>query len=677
VLSTLPPPPRIFVDRIDERDTVLSRADAARAAGEQGVFVFTGLPGVGKTSLAMWCAKQLRQSGRFEVVLQIGLGASSQAVSVEDALTVFLPHLGVASLPNTRDGLLTAYRVATADRTVLLVLDDVESAAQIEDLLPDSAQSLVIATSRRRSEAFDHRGFTVVPVELFSIDSAKELLAHGMDAGRAAKANEPLRAVAELCGRLPLALGIARAHLAARQLDAVESYLTKLRTAKSTLDEFRIDGERLVETIYEVSYHDLDDDERRLYRLLGLHPGRQFGEHVASALQGPAYAGDPGAELRALTRACLLTEVDAGRFEIHTLVRQHAAGLASEQEHPADCRAALRRTVRSYLEFAVARELVLSNRARFGPLFDGRVKPAHVGDGAWDRAVADLEVERSNLRRVVAVADEEGFDDEAWQLCEALATFYFQRDLFADAIAVHEIGLRCARRVHETAGDARPAARMHAELGIAYFSVQQNEAAREQFDASAALAPALGGDETSVPHLAKMFVWKAFVHQRLDEHAAAVDALAASRELVADPRFPVRLREREDALLDMNGGPMLASVGRYDEAMAAGRRALAYFTSDKERHNHAKSVANLGESLALAGEAHQAEAIDLLTEALRLEDQLSLTTWLAHSSAVLGTLLIRAGQADRGHRLVAQAAELFDQLDDRRAEALRRGIGSG
>ena len=674
VLSALPPPPRIFVDRIVERDAFLSSAAAARAAGDQGVFVFTGSPGVGKTCLALWCAKQLRRSERFDVVLQIGLGTSSQAVSVEDALTVFLPHLGVDKLPSTRAAMLAAYRVATADRAVLLVLDDVQSVEQIEDLLPESPESLVIATSRRRSEGFAQRGLTVVPVELFTVDSAKELLAHGMDSGWAAQADVPLGAIAEMCGRLPLALGIARAHLTTRHVGAVDAYLARLSTAKSALAEFTIDGERAVENVYEVTYDDLRDREGRLYRLLGLHPGRQFGVQVAIALQGADYLGDPEEDLRALVRACLLSEVGPGRFEIHTLVQQHASGLAHQYESPDDCHDALRRMVRSYLEFAVARELVLSSRDRFGPLFDGRIAPAYTGDDAWDRATGDLEAERANLRRVVAVAEEEALDDEAWQLCEALATFLFQRDLFADAIAMYEIGLRCARRVYEATGDAHPLARMHVELGTMYFDLHKDEAALAQFDASAALASHLGGDETSMPHVAKMLVWKAFIHQRLGRSDAALDAVAASRALVADPRFPARLREREDALLDMNSGLMLTAVGRHDEAVAAGRRAVAYFVDDKERHNYAKSLANLGESLSLAGEAHQAEAVETLTEALRLEERHQLATWRAHSSQVLGKLLVRTGQVDRGRRLVDEAAELFEQLDDQRAQALRRWL---
>ncbi|WP_215543576.1 tetratricopeptide repeat protein [Amycolatopsis sp. CA-230715] len=670
--SSLMPPPRMFVNRALERDAFDREVAAVRAGGEQGVFVFTGLPGVGKTSLALWCAGRLQAD--FDLALQVSMGASSQVLSVEDALTVLLPQLGVDSLPTTSEGMLAAYRAATAGRRLLVFLDDVETPAQVNNLLPASVESMVIATSRRRAEGFEQYGFTTVPVDLFTMESAKELLAKGMEPAAAVGEARSLEVLAELCGRLPLALRIARAHLRTRHRGQVGLYVRQLQSVKSVVTALDIDGEHPVAAIYEVSYRDLSEREQRLYRLLSLHPGSRFSGWVAAALLGPEGGHAVENDVRSLVRASLLTEIDIDRFELHTLVHAHA-GVLAEKDHPADQRAALDRLVRGYLEFAVAREQVLSGRARFGELFDGRISPAYEGAGAYDNAVGDLERERANFRRVVQVAADEGFDDLAWQLCEALATFLFQRELFADAIAVHSIGLAAARRLSESGvPDPRALLRMHAELGTAYFSVQNHEAALDHFRRAADLAGELTNDGVAVMHLAKMFVWKAFVHQRRGEARDAVDALTRSRDLLADPRFPAERRQREEVLLDMNGGPMLAAVGRHGEAIEAGRRALAYFTEDKERHNYVKSLANLGESLAAAGDAHYEEAVRVLHDALELEAEVSLDSWRAHSSHVLGGLLLRAGQGEEGERLLRTAKELFERLDDRRAAALREQL---
>ncbi len=663
----------MFVDREPERDSFVLEVAAARETGEQGVFVFTGLPGVGKTSLALWCAHQLE--GPFDIVLCVSMGASSQALSVEDALTIFLPQLGVESLPPTGAGMLATYRAKTAGLQILLFADDIESAAQLNELLPASAGSVVIATSRRRSEGFEEYGFTTVSVGLFDLASAKQLLTYGMDD---AGAEEDLAAVAELCGRLPLALRVARAHLRTRHGGRVAAYAERLRAAKALLAEFTIDGERVVEAVYEVSYQDLKEPEQRLYRLLSLHPGDQFGVEAAAALLGPEH---PVAEvedaLRALVRASLLTDVGPGRYELHSLVRQHAAALAGKDENAAELWEAVRRLVDFYLDFAVARELVLSTRVRWGERFDGRIAPAYQGAGAWDRAVADLERERPNLRRAVRVAVDERFFDLAWQLCEALVTFYFQRDLYADAIAVHGLGLPAAEDVSGRTGDRRPQLRMHAELGTAYFMVHEHETALRHFETSAALAEQIDDAEVSVVHRAKMTVWTALVHRRLGHAEVAVAAAERSRALIADPRFPAALRARENALLDMNSGPMLAEVGRFEEALAVGRRAVAYLAEGTEQHNHAKAVANLGESLALAGEAHRDEAVGVLREALALERARGLGWWEAHTSELLGDLLTRGGRPDEGRNLLEHAQRLFEEHDLQRAAALRARLDRG
>ncbi|HEX3780808.1 MAG TPA: NB-ARC domain-containing protein [Pseudonocardiaceae bacterium] len=650
-------------------------------SNELGVFVFTGMPGVGKTALALWCADQARKAFDFDIVLEIGIGAASRARSVEDVLTVFLPALEVSPLPATRDGMLAAYRSALFGRSVLVLLDDVENAGQIDELLPPSASGVVIATSRRRSAGFEHSGFTTMPVDVFTPASAKELLTHGMDGTTALDEAEQLDALAELCGRLPLALGIARAHLRTRHRGRTAQYVHRLQTAKDRLREFQIEDAFSVANLYEVAYQELGEAVKSLYRQLSLHPGDQFDERIAVALQGPNHERVVDDDLQALVSACLLTDLGSGRYEWHVLVRAHAAGLASATDSPADQRRSRGRTIISYLQFTVARELVFSpHRARFGEQFDGRVEPGYVGEGAYARAVGDLELERANLRRIVRLAEDEGFDDLCWQLCEALETFLFQRDLHADGLEVHTIGLRAAQKIHDRTGEPRPLFRMRVALGTTYFAVEDDDAAEAQFNAAEEVAAGLD-DEDTIVGLAKVHVWQAFIHQRRSDFAAAVSAVARSRQMVTDPRFPERLRDREVALLDMNGGPMLARVGRQGEGIAAGRRALAYFAAasesrDSEKHNHIKSVANLGASLALSGEQqHQDEAIALLTKAIALEAEQSMVVWQADSAVVLADLLGRAGRQDEAHSLLRRAVELFDQLGSWRAEELRTRLG--
>jgi tetratricopeptide (TPR) repeat protein len=674
-LST--PLPRMLVDRDAERRELTDLIVADLAAGRPAVCVLRGMSGAGKTTLALWCAHELRDTMRFtdlvtfDDVLEIRLGRFARAQSVDDALTVLLPALGV-ELPRSRQGLLPAYRDRLARRSVLLVLDDVENAEQLVDLLPPSPRSVVIATSRRRAEGFIYHDFHVIEVRDFTLNDATELLSYGMDRQRAAAEAADLRELATLCSRQPLALGVTRAVLHGRHGGRAASLVERLRTANHRLSELSVDGERLVLAEFDEAYHDKPERVRKLYRRLGLHPGDEFDLRVAEALADLDDVAFVEEDLHTMVSAGLLIELGSGRFELHLLVRLHTDSLRTEHDAPADCRDALYRMVRRYLEYAVARELVLSDRQRFGELFrDGRIRAAYEGEHAYERAIADLEQERANLRRVVSAAADEGshvgeekFLDVAWQLCEALPTFYFQRDLYDDAIEVDTVGLACAQALYRVRRDPRPVFRMHTELGTAYFAIHDHAAARAHFE-QATEAAAEFDDDASLVALAKALVWQALVHQRLGEYARAVALIERSRALVRDPRFPARLREREDLLLDMNVGPTLAALGRSDEAIAAGRRALAFFAGGKEAHNHAKSMANLGTTLARAGATHTAEAVAVLTEAMALEDAAGLASWLADTKEVLGDLLVGLGRVDEGRRLRAEAAALFEELGDR------------
>ncbi|MBE8519239.1 hypothetical protein ILP97_17250 [Amycolatopsis sp. H6(2020)] len=670
--KALPGAPRLFVNRSAEVEQVGREITDGIASGRQAVVVLTGLPGVGKTTLAAQCADQVKDLFR-DGWLWASLGSSSEAVSVDDVLFLFLTQLGVESPPGTSQGLRLAFQSATADKALLLVLDDVESAAQLVKLLPTSSRSVVLATSRRRSAGFIRERFTVVDVMPFSVASAIELISADLDSARVASAGTAIEALAELCGLLPLALSIAGAQLSTRHRGPVSDYVHQLRAARSVIEKFTVDGDRLVSAVFEVSYRDLSADERRAYRLLSLHPGRRFSADAAAALLGPEQP-DPLEALEALVVANLLSRVGVDRYEFHSLVWEHAAGLVAEDELD-DCRAAVVRVVEWYLRFAVAREQSISDRPRFGEYFDGRVVPAYRGGHAWQQAVEDLELERANLRRVVQTAVEEGLHSLAWQLCEAVVTFYFQRDLFADAIAVHSFGLTSAGAVLRETGDARPLLRMHTELGTAYFSSRDDRLASEQFTAAAALAEGLPGDDAVVFTRAKMFQWKSFVDQRMGAFPAAVEAIEAARSLVKDPRFPEKDLGRELALLDLNGAPMLSAVGRHDDALAAGHRAVAFFAGGKEWHNIAKAAANLGESLFRAGAGHRDEAERVLRQAVGLLADFGMQSWEAHSSTVLADLLEAAGRGAEAASLLQRAAELYTILEDRRAEALRDRLG--
>src|SRR5262249_7813077 len=98
------------------------------------------------------------------------------------------------------------WRDPVAGKKILLLLDDVAGHEQVRPLLPGSAASLVLVTSRRRLTALDDA--IVISIDTLSPDEAWALLVRlagraGLELDEAAG-----REITRLCGFLPLAIGM-------------------------------------------------------------------------------------------------------------------------------------------------------------------------------------------------------------------------------------------------------------------------------------------------------------------------------------------------------------------------------------------------------------------------------------------------------------------------------------
>jgi hypothetical protein len=113
-----------------------------------------GLPGVGKTSLAVEAGHAALQRGWYQGgVLFIDLhGYDDQPVEPGQALDALLPALGVPAehIPPSLDERAALYRSFLANITdpVLVVADNASSEAQVRPLLPGAGPHKVLVTSR-------------------------------------------------------------------------------------------------------------------------------------------------------------------------------------------------------------------------------------------------------------------------------------------------------------------------------------------------------------------------------------------------------------------------------------------------------------------------------------------------------------------------------------------------
>jgi hypothetical protein len=273
----LPPSRSDFTGRTRETERLvdLLAGPSAAAIGPR-IVALSGLPGIGKTAVALHVAHQVRDSfPDGQVYAQ--LNGTDHAAETSNVLLRFLRALGVRlpEIPPGLDERAELFRSVTADSRILVVLDDAASEPQVRALLPGSAANAVLITSRRRLTGLEHAAhLTCGP-----LDSDTGLAILGNIAGREKLAQDPSSS-AELvrwCRGLPLALCIVGTRLANRP-DLTTRGLLDTMSCDVQLDELRLD-ELDVRTRIVSNYHRLGADERGLLGRLRLVVGEIHAWH--------------------------------------------------------------------------------------------------------------------------------------------------------------------------------------------------------------------------------------------------------------------------------------------------------------------------------------------------------------------------------------------------------------
>ncbi|MFE7487117.1 BTAD domain-containing putative transcriptional regulator [Kitasatospora sp. NPDC057541] len=458
--AQLPPALATFVGRKAELGALDGLADPAGAVVAAGIGVVTGGAGTGKTALAVHWAHRVRE--RFpdgQLHLNLRGYAFGPPLATYEALARLLRALGTdrEQIPGTIDESAALYRSLLADRRVLVLLDNARNAEQVRPLLPGSAGSLALVTSRDGLAGLTAcDGARRLVLDVLPQPDAVELLARitGADRTRA----EP-RAAAELaaaCGHLPLALGIAAGRLAERPHRTLVDHAAELRDAEDRLTALQIDGDATsaVRVAFDLSYRALRPTAQRLFRLLGLAPGSRISTAAAAALSGSAPAATRPV-LDRLAAAHLLHPAGPDRYRLHDLLRCYAADRATAETAPADRAAARERLCSWYLHHAEAAARLLTPRRRRLPLT--AAGPWYEPPGFTTPAEARqwCESEHSHLLETVRYAAEHGLDGHAWQLPVALWGHFRAGPYLADWMEADRSAVAAARRIGDRGGEGR------------------------------------------------------------------------------------------------------------------------------------------------------------------------------------------------------------------------------
>ncbi|MFC7615136.1 ATP-binding protein [Actinokineospora soli] len=325
--STLPFDIPDFAGRAAEVDRLLGTTTARGA-----VVTIDGMAGVGKSATAVRVAHRLAE--RYpdaQVFVDLhGFTPSREPVPPAAALDTLLRSVGVPAgeIPAELDHRVAAWRAEMAGRRAVVVLDNAIDAAQVRPLIPGAPGCVVIVTSRKRLPTLE--GAVALSLDVLPADDARALV-EGV-VGPAPGERAALDELAELCGRLPLALRIVAARLRHRPQWTVADLVDRLRSEQQRLEELRVDDHDLA-AAFALSYRHLDTDQQRVFRLLGVHQGADIDAHAAAALTGLPLrrAADL---LDELVDHHLLEQRTRGRFGFHDLLREHAHTLLSDEDDP-------------------------------------------------------------------------------------------------------------------------------------------------------------------------------------------------------------------------------------------------------------------------------------------------------------------------------------------------------
>ncbi len=630
-----------------------------------GIAAVDGTAGVGKTALVVRWGHRVRHrfpDGTLYADLR-GYGPD-EPVTPGETLGGFLGALGRSPerIPAGVQARTVLYRSLLAERRVLIVLDNADTADQVRPLLPGAAGCVVVVTSRAGLDGLAvNPGATRITLDLFTEAEALDLVRTILGPQRAEAEAGAVSALIRMCARLPLALRIALARVTAHPHLTVADLVAELEGEQGPWETLSVpaDPHTAVRTVLDWSYHRLTDEQARMLRRLGLHPGPEIGVHAAAAVAGVAVA-DARRLLAALAVGHLIEPVARDRYRFHDLLRGYAADRADRDDTAADRDHARRTLLEWYAHHGriVYRILSIESLGHWQsevPLDTGAFPEiTFTGPGdAWAWAMAEY----ANFVPGVRAADRHGLHLLTAMFAELTAGALAVRGLWDDMLDICRLGLAAARR----SGDRTAECHLLRSLGLAHEFLTRWAEAGEYFQAALALARELGNPRLHATTLSHV----GYVCAEQKQYAEAHDHLRTALALTPESDHGV-----VESHIEGNLSVVCTEMGDYDEALRRAERCLTLL--DQSGHGYAKAYPLYAMARARQGAGAHAEVIALCEQALdSLQPPLSNMRIRALILDTLGTSLLATGNSAQAITCWREALATLDDLNDHHADELR------
>ena len=662
----------LFQNRNDELAALDARLDHALESEQSLLLNLVGPPGIGKTTTALtWILRNRRRFGHAQLAAACGGDpGEGQGRGIEELCDQYLHAVGVdteAPGLGTFQGKLNRFHQEIAEQPVVVLLDDVRTAAQVQPFLSDLAGMVVVVTSREPVPGLAQRRPVVLPLGPLADETVAALLQDLIGDERPAREPEAFARLVRLCAGVPLLAGHTGGLLSDESRLAIADLVSRMEDAGrlAHLEEAARTVTRPA-AVFDVFYRELAPDARLLYRALGVHPTRDFDRWLArAAFPGDADPADTDkgeAALDALLRRGLVKVDRAGRYVMEDLTYEHAR-LVAEREDPAERREVHRRFADYYLYGAVAADRVRTDRWRVSDLYEAQApcslpdfrstehEAEAVGFDAWLERRRHVR-ERSARQGVGVPSPDEWFEanmdailafvhrsGRIWRgtrpapgyagvMAEATNGYFTANGRVDERLTL----LDAAERDAEGNGDAL--ARVLAQRGEAMLGQGRLAEARTYLERSLAAARGGGADPRGQ---GAALEWLGILERREGDAGAARALLEESLPLLDHTR-PKAL-----GLHHMHMGDVALLAEEPRRALECYRTSLSFFrehavTRKRDQANEGKLLVNQARIIA---EEHPDQAIGLLEEAL---DRFV----SANRAYQVGKVLERLGDLGRG-----------------------------
>jgi tetratricopeptide (TPR) repeat protein len=456
----------------------------------RGLVIVDGMAGAGKTALVVHWANRVRRLFP-DGDLFVNLNGFSERDTLSTATVVddFLVSLGYTlddKLDNRSRQMLLG-RLLT-DRRVLVILDNARDTNHVRDLIQLLPNAFVIVTSRQQLSTL-RRETSATRVRVNPMDEAESasllMVRAAIDSGRLSASHASRLAL--LCGGLPLVINVVAESVASRSAESVAAFIDRLDRRQLVMEIGEAgDGSATAYAFFSWSYLALNEPERRLFRLLALMPGTDFGIDAACACDGRTRS-ETRRSLSALVGAHLVEQCDAiDRFALHDLLIEFALSRANTDETDETRRATETRIVSFFLASTVTAIEMLYPSNSVAPQLQPAPEVLAVSFEVESQARSWLSEERASLLAAVRLAHERGHHDQAWRLADPVAAYLDRSGHHFDSRSVQELALDSARK----AGHRDAEASALAGLGLTNVILGDHRQAHRYLDAALRLVEA-------------------------------------------------------------------------------------------------------------------------------------------------------------------------------------------